>query len=107
MKNKKMYCGIDIHYKKSYFCFINEKGEEKKLVEIPTQKKEIHSIINEFKDYPIQYAFEAGGMSNYISYALKELNNTDKIHIVHPLKFKIITESSFKNDKVDSQKLAK
>jgi len=52
------------------------------------------------------YAFEAGNMTRYMYSIIDKKRNTKSIHIVHPLKFKIITESKRKNDKEDSKKLA-
>ena len=106
VKTKELYCGIDVHYKKSYFCLLNKKGEKIEHREIPTQKED---IINFFKDYTknnINYAFEACSMSRFLNNVLTEMPNTKKLHLVNTNKFKIITESKRKNDKEDSRKLA-
>ena len=45
-------------------------------------------------------------MTRYFHKIASNLDNTEKVHVVHPLKFKIITESKHKNDKNDSKNLA-
>lgn len=102
-----LFCGVDLHYKKSSFCFMDETGGIKKQVEINTDKNEIQNLINSCSDFKINYAFEAGGMTRYFHRIVNVGANTQNIHVVHPGKFKIITESKHKNDKEDSKKLAK
>lgn len=106
MGEKTLYCGIDIHYKKSSLCILKRNGEEKEQIEINTDKREIENIINKYQKYNMQYAIEAGNMTRYFHKIANNFNNTKKVHIVHPLKFKIITESRQKNDKNDSKNLA-
>lgn len=107
MKTRELTCGIDVHYKKSYFCMLNKVGEKIDLQELPTNKKEILLFLERYKTDKIQYAFEACSMSNYLYDILSDQENTEKIHVVHPYKFKIISECKHKNDKQDSIKLAR
>ncbi len=107
MEKPTLSCGIDIHFKKSFFCIIDEEMNQKELIELPTEKTKIENLMNKYKDYNIQVAFEAGGMSRFFYRLMKSINHVKKIHVVHPQKFKIITESKHKNDKNDSKKLAK
>ena len=107
MEKENMYCGVDLHYGKSTFCFIDGKGNIKDPLEIKTDKKDIEDLLRKCQGSRISYAFEAGGMARYFYKIVHEMENTEKIHVVHPYKFKIITESKNKNDKEDSRKLAK
>lgn len=54
----------------------------------------------------MQYAFETGTMARFLCGVLNSHAYTEKIHVVHPKKFKVIVESKYKNDKIDSKKLA-
>lgn len=101
-----VYCGVDLHYARSTFRFLNERGETKQAVEVETNKESIESLLNSYQDYNIAYAFEAGNMAGYFNRIVNARSNTQKVHVVHPLKFKVITESKHKNDKEDSLKLA-
>lgn len=105
-KPKELYCGVDVHYKRSYFCILNKQGEKIKHQEIYTQKEDIINFLKSYTRNNINYAFEACGMSRFLNNVLIELPNTKKIHLVNTNKFKIITESKRKNDKEDSRKLA-
>lgn len=102
-----IYCGVDLHYASSTFCFLNSNGETKQSVEIRTEKTEIEKLLCGYSDNKIAYAFEAGNMATYFHRIVSQLANTQKIHVVHPYKFKVISESKHKNDKEDSLKLAK
>ena len=102
-----IYCGADLHYVTSTFRFLNERGETKQAIEIKTDKAEIEDLLGGYHDCNIAYAFEAGGMARYFHRIISKRENTQKIHVVHPYKFKVITESKHKNDKEDSLNLAK
>jgi len=102
-----VYCGVDLHYGKSTFRFLDETGTTKQAVEIRTEKAEIERLLNCYKTNGIAYAFEAGNMATYFHRIVSQMPNTQKIHVVHPYKFKVISESKHKNDKEDSLKLAK
>ncbi len=107
MEKQLLSCGVDIHYKKSYFCILDEDMKQKELIEIPTEKKGILQLMDKYRDYNMQVAFESGTMSRFFYRIMDSCENVKKIHVVHPQKFKIITESKHKNDKNDSKKIAK
>jgi transposase len=107
MEKENVYCGVDLHYGKSVFCFVDEKGNVKDQKEINTNKEDIEELLGRCRDFRINYAFEAGGMARYFYKIVQGMDNTERIHVVHPYKFKVITESKNKNDKEDSKKLAK
>lgn len=106
MKTKNLYCGVDLHYNNSTICILRENGEMKEHIEINTKREEIEKIIKKYQEHNIHYAFEAGNMTRYLYKIVNDFSNTKRTHIVHPLKFKIITESKHKNDKNDSKNLA-
>jgi len=102
-----IYCGVDLHYASSTFSFLDGNGGTKQSVEIKTEKAAIEGLLGGYKDNKVAYAFEAGNMATYFHRIVNQLANTQKIHVVHPYKFKVISESKHKNDKEDSLKLAK
>ena len=99
-------CGIDVHYKQSNFYFIEETTRAEFYHVVPTVRPAILKLIEEFQEYRIQYAFETGTMARFLYGILSDQPNTERIHVVHPKKFKVIVESKHKNDKIDSKKLA-
>jgi transposase len=99
-------CGIDLHYKQSNFYFIDEITGKEFYRVIPTSQIQISKMLDDLNDHTIQYAFETGTMARFLYGILSERANTAKIHVVHPKKFKVIVESKYKNDKIDSKKLA-
>jgi len=107
MEKENVYCGVDLHYGKSAFCFVDEKGNMKEQLEIKTDRESIEGLLKRCEAFQVNYAFEAGGMARYFHGIVKSMANTGRIHVVHPYKFKIITESKNKNDKEDSKKLAR
>ncbi len=102
-----VYCGVDLHYASSTFSFLDGNGGIKQSVEIRTEKAEIEKLLCGYSNNKIAYAFEAGNMATYFHRIVSHLTNTHKVHVVHPYKFKVISESKHKNDKEDSLKLAK
>lgn len=106
MQSNLLTCGIDVHYKKSYLCLKDEKGEILDLEELETNHQTISRFLEKYQNYSIQYAFEACTMSHYMYDFLKEQPNTKKIHVVHPYKFKVISASKHKNDKNDCIRLS-
>lgn len=102
-----IYCGVDLHYASSTFSFLDGNGETRQSVEIKTEKPEIERLLGGYSNNKIAYAFEAGNMAAYFHRLVSQRPNTEKIHVVHPYKFKVISESKHKNDKEDSLKLAK
>ncbi|MFH1826686.1 MAG: IS110 family transposase [bacterium] len=102
-----VYCGVDLHYRTSTFRFLDEDGQTRQSIEIETDKAKIEALLERYRDFRMAYAFEAGNMTHYFHRIISHLENTGKIHVVHPYKFKVITESKRKNDKEDSLQLAK
>lgn len=102
-----LYCGVDLHYGTSTFRFLEENGKTRQAIEIRTDKEAIGKLLGNYRDYKIAYAFEAGNMAYYFHRLIYNRENTAKIHVVNPYKFKVITESKHKNDKEDSLNLAK
>ncbi|MBU0671415.1 MAG: IS110 family transposase [Candidatus Margulisbacteria bacterium] len=102
-----VYCGVDLHYETSTFRFLNETGETKQAIEVKTNKETIENLLETYQEHNIAYAFEAGNMAQYFHRIVNGRKNTQKIHVVHPYKFKVISESKRKNDKEDSLNLAK
>ena len=102
-----VYCGVDLHYGSSTFRFLDAQGQSKQSIEIKTDRLAIERLLANYQGYKVAYAFEAGNMANYFHRIVEGRKNTHKIHVVHPHKFKVITESKRKNDKEDSLKLAR
>lgn len=102
-----VYCGVDLHYRSSTFRFLDSSGKTRQAIEIKTDREAIEDLLESYRDCNIAYAFEAGNMAHYFHRIIEGRENTGKIHVVHPYKFKVITESKRKNDKEDSFNLAK
>lgn len=102
-----LYCGVDLHYVSSTFSFLTAQGEIQQTIEIKTDKPVIEKLLGNYRHEKIAYAFESGNMATYFHRIVSQLANTQRIHVVHPYKFKVISDSKHKNDKEDSLKLAK
>lgn len=74
--------------------------------EILTTKDALNNLLDNYNDHDVHYAFEAGNMAYFVHDIVEKRENTARIHVVHPKKFKIISESKHKNDRQDSKKLA-
>jgi hypothetical protein len=85
-----VYCGVDLHYGSSTFRFLDAQGQSKQSIEIKTDRLAIERLLTNYQGCKIAYAFEAGNMANYFHGIIEGRENTSKIHVVHPHKFKII-----------------
>ena len=103
---EKLYCGVDVHSKTSYFCIMDQLGIIKMHQETYTDIDSIERILSCYHDYEIQYAFETGNMTRYFNNVVRQQYNTGVIHVVNTNQFKAISGSKHKNDKEDSRKLA-
>jgi transposase len=98
------YVGLDVHLKQSTFCVLDDNGKQ-------LQKRTVHgswnTVLEELKAFkePFAICFEA--CTGY-GYLFEELNRiARRVVVAHPGQLRLIFRSKRKNDRVDSEKLAK
>ena len=98
------YCGIDLHSKEMYVCIIDKEGDIKVHRNIRANPEEFLSIINPYRE-DLVVAVEC----IFTWYWLADLCQRESIPFVlgHALYMKAIHGGKTKNDKIDSEKIAR
>jgi hypothetical protein len=98
------YVGLDVHFKRSTFCVLDENGKQRVN---RTIRGTWTSVIKELKEInePFAICFEA---STGYGFLFEELGKiSQRVVVAHPGLLRLIFRSKRKNDCVDSVKLAK
>jgi transposase len=100
----KFYCGIDLHAKKMFLCVLDEQGSVVLHRNIKTDPDSLRRALQPFRDDLI-----IGVECMFSWYWLADWCREEKIHFVlgHALYMKAIHGGKAKNDKLDSEKIAR
>lgn len=102
---KKLYCGIDLHAKKSFIYLLNEKGEKIKTKEIDTDEQSFISFFEPFvENNEVYSAIEVSSLTFQYCNILRAIGIS--VYVVNPLKNAYISKSMKKTDKEDAKRLA-
>lgn len=101
----KLYCGIDLHSRKSYIYIIDDSGDCIRKGEIETSGMAFQTFFEDLcADYEIRAAIEIGSLTFRYCDSLRSLGIG--IHVVNTLKNSYIAKSMKKTDKEDARRLA-
>jgi len=103
------HIGLDVHWKTTSVCILNENGQIVKEKEIKGYLNKTIEFLKVFcKDKaPAQVVFEATGHYGFIHDSLKSIKAVKRIVMAHPGHVRLIFRSKQKNDRMDAKKLAK
>lgn len=98
------YCGIDLHTKMMYVCILDNEGEICLHQNIPTQPSRFLKLIAPYREDLV-----VGVECIFSWYWLADLCQSEEISFIlgHALYMKAIHGGKSKNDKIDSEKIAK
>jgi transposase len=104
-KQHEFYCGIDLHASKMYLCILDAQGEKLLHKNIKTRADHFLAVIRPFREGNLVVGVE----STFNWYWLADLCLESQISFVlgHALALKAIHGGKTKNDKIDSEKLAR
>lgn len=105
-KLRKLYCGIDIHSRRSYLYVLDEEGERIKSGEIDTTDQSFRIFFEELIDgvTNIFVAIEIGSLTFRYCDVLRDMGIS--VHVVNTLKNAYIAKSMKKTDKEDARRLS-
>jgi len=104
-KAQKLYCGIDLHSRKSYLHILDEEGSRIKSGEIDTTGQSFRTFFKELiGQNEISAAIEIGSLTFRYCDVLQSMGIS--IHVVNTLKNAYISKSMKKTDKEDARRLA-
>jgi transposase len=101
------HIGLDVHWKTTSICILNDDGKVVKEKTIPGPLDRTISYLAKVLDGPSQVVFEATGHYGFIYESLQSLKKVRRVVVAHPGKARLIFQSKQKNDRVDARKLAK
>jgi transposase len=98
------YCGLDVSRKSTHAYIEDAQGRRVKYTVVPTTPTGLAGVIEWYAERGLRVAVEAGNQTAWIVDLLREAGA--KVHVVHPLKVKLIAESKKKTDRIDAKLLA-
>ena len=103
-ENRNYFCGIDLHTKTMFVCILNELGEILVHKNIPSQPEPFLELIHDFREKIV-----VGVECIFSWYWLADLCKKENIEFIlgHALYMKAIHGGKSKNDKIDSEKIAR
>ena len=98
------YCGLDVSRKSTHVYIEDAQGRRVTRGIVATTPTGLAGAVERYAARGVRVAIEAGNQTAWIVDLLRELGA--KVHVVHPLKVKLIAESKKKTDRIDAQLLA-
>ena len=98
------YCGLDVSRTSTHAYIEDGQGRRVKYAGVPTTPTGRAGVIDPYTERGLRVAIEAGNQTAWIVDLLRKAGA--KVHVVHPLKVKLIAESKKKTDRIDAKLLA-
>lgn len=104
LKRHQFYCGIDLHAKKMFVCVLDEHGSIVLHRNVKTDRESLRRVLQPFRD-----GLVIGVECMFSWYWLADWCREEKIPFVlgHALYMKAIHGGKAKNDRIDSEKIAR
>jgi transposase len=98
------YCGVDLHTKRMYLCILDHEGNNRLHRNVPAKPREFLNAVRDFRDDLV-----VGAECMFTWYWLADLCLEEKIKFIlgHALYMKAIHGGKKKDDKLDSEKIAR
>ena len=102
-----LYLGLDVHFKRTSICGLDENGKELFSREVKGPLPEVIAEVKGIRDRSldgIAVCFEASGSSGFLYDELRKV--TSRVVVANPSRVRLIFQSKRKNDRIDAKKLA-
>ena len=99
-----LYVGLDVHWKTSSLCILNENGQRVKRLTIRSHWKNVLAECRKIAK-PFAVCFEASCGYGYLHEELSKI--ASRVVVAHPGHLRLIFRSKRKNDRIDAERLAK
>lgn len=103
-KEKKFYCGVDLHKKNTFLYIIGVDGEKVESKEVATRREILKKFFSSFPAHELLAAVEISSLTFWFCGVLKEMGI--ETYVVNTLENHYISHSMKKTDKEDARKLA-
>ena len=103
-QRRQFYCGIDLHAKNMFLCVLNDQGEMLLHRNLPAKPESLERALKPFRE-----GLVVGAECTFSWYWLADWCREQQIEFVlgHALYMKAIHGGKAKNDKIDSEKIAR
>jgi transposase len=99
-----LYLGIDVHYRVSVVCILDEHGRKVKTVTVKGHWRNLLAFLQGL-DEPFCVCYEASTGYGWLHDRLTRI--AESVQVAHPGQLRLIFRSKRKHDRVDAEKLAK
>jgi transposase len=98
------YCGVDLHKKRMYLCIFDHEGNKRLHRNVRAKPREFLHAIQDYRDNLV-----VGAECMFTWYWLADLCQDENIKFIlgHALYMRAIHGASRRNDKIDSEKIAR
>ena len=101
-----LYVGLDVHWKKSSLCILNDQGRQIKAQQVNGGWNTLLESLAKIQE-PFSLCFEASVGYGYLHQHIGKLPHAQRVVVGHPGQMRLIFKSKRKNDRVDAAKIAK
>ncbi|MGN6369180.1 MAG: IS110 family transposase [Phycisphaerae bacterium] len=101
-----LYVGLDVHWKKSSLCILNDQGRQIKAQQVNGGWNRLLESLAKIQE-PFSLCFEASVGYGYLHQHIGQLPNAQRVVVGHPGQMRLIFKAKRKNDRVDAGKIAK
>ncbi len=100
-----LYVGMDVHWKTTSICIMNEMCQKVKATRIDGSWKAVLGFLGRI-DEPFAVVFEASCGYGFLYDRLTAMKQVRRVVVAHPGQLRLIFRSKRKNDRIDAGKLA-
>lgn len=101
-----LYVGLDVHWKKSSICILNDQGRQIKAQQVNGGWNRLFEVLEKIPE-PFRLCFEASCGYGHLYQRISANPNAQRVLVGHPAQMRVIFKSKRKNDRIDALKIAK
>lgn len=101
-----LYVGLDVHWKKSSICILNDQGRQIKAQQVTGGWNRMLEALGKIPE-PFNLCFEASCGYGHLHQQITANPNARHVVVGHPGQMRLIFKAKKKNDRIDAAKIAK
>jgi transposase len=101
-----LYVGLDVHWKKSNLCILNDQGRQIKSQQVIGGWNRMLEVVGQIQE-PFNLCFEASCGYGHLYERIARHPRARRILVGHPGQMRLIYKSKRKHDRIDAAKIAK
>jgi len=101
-----LYVGLDVHWKKSNLCILNDQGRQIKNQQVAGGWNRMLEVLGQIQE-PFSLCFEASCGYGHLYQCIARHPKAQRFLVGHPGQMRLIYKSKKKHDRIDAAKIAK